>query len=268
MKRFFFLLLLAALPVKAQTQVPVSIQNPSFAAAVPLNAAPEGPYNLGPVPSWTLTGFGGIWQPAKSYYPALPAGTSVLWLGGGSVTQDLGPITNSAYIFTVSVGRRSDGMTANYTMSLSIGATPFCSQTASNGTIPAGTFITQTLNSAGCPVPNPIPVGNLVVTLSSDGQQVDFGNVAITMVPSSAAAIMQLTVPGFGILQFYILNASQVSFCEPNDGTCTIQFQVCNTANPPVCSMLPFGTIQMVKTVTLPTPQTLTQTIIGAVNID
>lgn len=47
--------------------------------------------------------------------------------------------------------------------------------------------------------------------------------------------------------------------CGPSDGVCSIQIQVCDTSQtPPVCLTASQGTLSLIKTVTLPVPQTQT----------
>lgn len=245
--------------LRAQTPVPITIQNPSFE-----QGAPIGSWNFGPIPGWIITGSAGQWQPAKGYFPAIPDGATIAFANGGKLTQDLGVAVavNTTYTLTVSVGHRADNLTTNYTISLGAGGTILCTQTTSNASIPIGIFAPQVLT---CPVTDPNITGNLTITLSSAGVQADFDAVTLVATPIGPPPPLQIAFPGF-VVTFPIANANQVPTCTPADGTCTMKIQVCDNATPQNCLTSTSGTLSLVKIVSLPEPATITYPIAVASN--
>lgn len=80
---------------------------------------------------------------------------------------------------------------------------------------------------------------------------------------------LQVLIPGLSAtLTFPIASAAAVPACLPSDGVCSITIQwsgpvACDTASPPNCTMGAPGILFFVKTVTLPTPQTVSMPIVS-----
>lgn len=112
-------------------------------------------------------------------------------------------------------------------------------------------------------IPVTVTTGSISIELDSIGGNGYIDAIEIVQANPPPPQPVTVVVPGFGSLQFVM--ASPPAFCGAGDGTpCTIQFQVCDTSTPPTCSFLPFGTLSLVKTVTLPTPQTQTTPVVVA----
>lgn len=77
-------------------------------------------------------------------------------------------------------------------------------------------------------------------------------------------APLQITVPGLATFTFPIADVSQVPACTLADGVCSLAIQVCDAANPPNCLTSAAGTLAIVKTATLPIPQTQTTLLVKA----
>ncbi len=87
---------------------------------------------------------------------------------------------------------------------------------------------------------------------------------AIQLVPAGPPPPFVWVMPGLGTATFtmYVPPA-----CGPNDGTCSIAIQVCDTSQtPPLCMTAPIGTLSLLKTISLPTPQTQTIPIVTVTN--
>jgi len=182
MKKGRFLLgLLFALPLYAQTSIP--IQNPSFGAAVTWQATGSyGSYEYGNVPGWTLVAgaSGGVQSLSSSYFTAYPnSGNQALFLNSGNVTQDLGVAVqpNTNYSLTFYVGHRLDNANAVATAQLFIGTTPLCSLAVNEASIPAGIFAASTLN---CSTGSSVPTGDLIIWLGTSGTQANFDALSLT----------------------------------------------------------------------------------------
>jgi hypothetical protein len=179
------LFLLLASPLAAQTVVP--IVNPSFeqgfvAAGNAVGAG--GAYSLQSPTGWTrlpTSSNSGLWQPDTSTcgYKTVPDGSTVWWSNGATITQDLKqpalPLT--IYTVTVYVGHRNCFPTSTYTISLLAGSTVLCSWTGTNAAIPLGSFAAE-VNACTTVAPS----GDLTVSLSSGGEEVDFDDVSISYV--------------------------------------------------------------------------------------
>jgi hypothetical protein len=185
------ILVLACAPsVTAQTQI--TIQNPSFEAFNALNIPwSGGPYNSGPIPSWTISGTGqaGSWQPSSTVYTSLANGSTAAYTTGQTISQDLGVsvIAGATYTLTVSVGHRLSCCVITANISLLAGTTTLASSSASNSAIPDGAFAVRTVTYTA---PNPAPSGNLAISLGTPGSQsADFDNVALTVTPQHSVTI-------------------------------------------------------------------------------
>jgi hypothetical protein len=258
MKRLALLLLLAS-PAFAQT--PVAIQNANFQAPVTFTASDAAGDEWVPntVPGWTIgpgPGVPGTFAGIQQLTTACGSPTQMLYSNDPTVTQDVGPQQAGTYTLTVGVCNRADSIGSNAIYTIGLNS---CTQAALNSTIPAGTVSTVALT---CPVVN--PVGDVLVSLGCSGPQCDFASVAVTFAPAGPPPPFVWVMPGLGTATFsmYVPPA-----CGPNDGTCSIQIQVCDTSQtPPVCMTAPVGTLSLVKSITLPTPQVQTIPIVTVTN--
>ncbi len=176
MRKLLIAFLLCCGSLSAQT-----IQNPSFET---FNQLTNGTYNSGPIPNWTCSGGGqsGSWQPG-SMFSNLPNGVTVAWLVSETCSQDVGQQPAGSYSLSAYVAHRPDGYVTTYTISLMSGTTTVCSQSGSNGTIPAGTW--QQVSCSG----NLSAAGDLTIVLASGGNQVDFDAVSFGPPPSLQATL-------------------------------------------------------------------------------
>jgi hypothetical protein len=109
--------------------------------------------------------------------PSLPAGPTVAFSNGGTISQTLAGIglqPNTTYRLSVYIGHRLDGFITNYTLSLQAGSTVLQSVSGSDSTITAGTFanIVLTYTTGGTVAP-----GDLTVVLTIAGSQIDLDGV-------------------------------------------------------------------------------------------
>jgi hypothetical protein len=189
------LLLSLLFPLALFAQTPVTVQNPSFETTNTLNSnSGAGPYNYGPIPSWTITsGQAGSWQPATNAFPSIPDGTKVIWVEGPA-QQDVGPIqSNGTYVLTASAGRRADTTvtdSSNWVLSLYVGSTLLCTKNGPNNAISVGGWQQETLS---CPVTT--QSGDLIVSLSETGTAATWDNVTLTF--QSAAPPLPTETLGF-----------------------------------------------------------------------
>jgi hypothetical protein len=193
----FSLALLILVPFSyAQTQIPVV--NPSFEQgfAASGNGA-GGPWSYQTPTGWTKSGGGnsGLWQPDTSGcgYKSIPDGTTVVWNDGVTISQDLQQpaLASQIYLVTVWVGHRNCEPPNSYTITLLAGTTPLCTWVGSNSTIPVGTFAAQ-INT--CQTTATPPSGDLTISLSSNGVEVEFDDVSISATPLVAPVQNSITV--------------------------------------------------------------------------
>lgn len=222
-------LLLFALPLYGQ-----SITNGSFETFAPLSNVT---WSYGPVPNWTVTGTGGLWQPSTQYFPALPDGKQVLWLNNGSAVQDTGApgAANANYTLTVYVDHRPDVSGNTYTVAMAVNGGIFCSTTGDSNLIPSGNWAPVVLK---CPMGGVPTTGNLQVVLTSAGSQVAFDNVTLT-----SDAPLVITLPGMAVTFPMIAPPP----CAPTDGLCIFSVRVC-LVDGVTCMNASEGTLYLVKT--------------------
>jgi IPT/TIG domain/Glucodextranase, domain B len=241
----------------------VPIQNPSFEIAGTLDQACfVGCFNSGPIPSWTIAGSqSGSWQPNNNYYtaPFADGGSIIAYDGGGTISQTLTGISlqpNTTYKLTVGVGQRLDNLIANYSISLMAGSTVVATQSGSNATIPAGSFVDQTLVYSTNGI---VTSGDLSIVLSSDGSQIGFDNVRLTVgnQPIQSSATWYFTPTSSGA------TAPNISNVSPTQGSIGTPVTITGTnfgGNPGV------GTVNFSGATGIPTSWTDTQIVVPVPN--
>lgn len=185
MKKFLALLgLLFAVSINTAAQTAIPITNPSFEISPSLpNNNTEGPWGYGAPQGWSFSGSGGAWQPTADpcAFPSVPDGKTVMWINGGTLSQATSsPVQpNTIYKLTVYVGHRNCFSSNSYTLSLLVNGVILggCSLTDTNVTIPLHTFIPVTLT---CTTGSSVPTGNIAVSMSSAGTEVNFDNISLT----------------------------------------------------------------------------------------
>ena len=252
------LLLALLFPFALAAQTPVTIQNPSFETGAPSGTTVSNNWNYGPVPGWNCNGTGGEFNPTSTQVQSGIAGSTTLWLNANaSCSQDLGPVqANATYTLTYSVGSQVGFVApSSYTVSLGL------SGCTTSGTPPAtqGALVQQTLTcTAGAS-------GELILTLSNSASQVLFDNLSLVIPGPPPPFVWQQ--PGLSATFPLQLPPS----CGPSDGTpCSFSLQVVMPASQ--CSVDPtgatmtctgnVGTVNLLKSITLPTPQTQSVTIV------
>lgn len=97
-----------------------------------------------------------------------------------------------------------------------------------------------------------LPAGTSTIVLQPTSGDLQISD-ALTLTPSGPPPPFVWIMPGLGTATFPMQIPPA---CGPNDGTCSIEIQVCDTSvNPPNCITSSQGTITLLKNVTLPTPQ-------------
>jgi hypothetical protein len=130
----------------------------------------------------------------------LPDGNILAYTNGGSISQTLTGISlepYSIYTLSVDIGHRLDGDIANYSMSLDAGSSLLCTTGGSNGSASKGAFIDAVLT---CSTDASPPSGFLGIVLTGDGQQIDFDNVRLDVVPAPEPSALVLTLTGFAVV--------------------------------------------------------------------
>lgn len=112
--------------------------------------------------------------------------------------------------------------------------------------------------------PVTVTTGSITIELDSYGTNGYLD--AIEILSAAPPAPLQFPFPGCCTITFPIQNASQVPVCTAADGVCSIAIQICDTANPPNCLTSNVGTLSLVKTSSLPAPQVLTVPVAIATN--
>jgi hypothetical protein len=221
-------LLLFTLPAFAQTAIP--LQNPSFETFNPLTG---GNYNVGAPPSWTCSGTVGSYQPPASVFATIPDGKTVLWMGNGSAScsQDAGTVAANTYPLTVYIGNRA-GFSAAWTILMLQGTTPLCSLASSAApAIPVGTFAAESVSCS-------VPAGDLTVSISMSGSQLDVDDVSLTGASLAPPNIQSLT---FNVGLFNCVKCDGTDYSALSSGSIyqgtSFSLAVQNLgANSPVCS--------------------------------
>jgi hypothetical protein len=110
----------------------------------------------------------------------------------------------------------------------------------------------------------PVTVTNGSITLGDTNTNQDAILNAIDIELAGPPPPFVWVMPGLGTATFPMQIPPA---CGPNDGTCSIQIQVCDTSQtPPVCMTAPIGTLSLIKTISLPTPQVQTIPVVVVTN--
>jgi hypothetical protein len=164
----------------------IAVANSSFEDTNPLiySCGTGCAYNIGAIPDWTITGGqSGSQTLNSSYYSApLPDGTVMAYSNGSTISQTLAVslLPDSIYTLSVYIGNRLDNQVSDYSFSLDAGGTILSTFSGSNGSITPGTFQQEFLTFTTGDV---VASGLLGIDLTSAGQQTDFDDVQLTVVP-------------------------------------------------------------------------------------
>ena len=184
---------------------PLTVVNPSF-ETVPVGGFnhpnPDGPFNVGSVPGWTLSGPGpsGEYQPVLNgnTFNNLDDGPTVAYSNSGTISQDIGTVDpGMIYTMTVDIGNRID--TGNFASAdLLINGVTYA---ALGTTGPKGTWTTFTATYQSLAA----DVGDTItIELRSTGGQADFDNVTASSSPvptpePGLTGILGMALAGLGI---------------------------------------------------------------------
>ena len=193
---------LSVMPAHADTVIPV--QNASFETFNPLTISCLGTgcaYNTGPIPGWSQTGVGGSWQPSSTFYPLpLPDGSIVAFSNGGTISQTISGVSllpDSTYTLSVFVGHRLDNYPANFSIGLDAGGISLGTLTGNNGGFNKGTWVDEIFTFTTGATVTP---GDLSIVLASDGTQIDFDNVQLSVASVPEPNSASLLFVGLGAL--------------------------------------------------------------------
>ena len=166
----------ASVTLPTSTQGSAVVQNPSFESPL-LGGA--GAWNSIAPTSWTLTGQGGVFQPALGTQVAsVPDGKQVAWLYNGSLFQDLGVAVDptKTYQLSLSVGTEFDypAATDGYQIALVVGGASGTVIAQTSGTLQAKSgFVPIVISGQG------LGSGNIGILITATGGQPLFDNVQV-----------------------------------------------------------------------------------------
>jgi hypothetical protein len=166
----------ASVTLPTSTQGSAVVQNPSFESPL-LGGA--GAWNSIAPTGWTLTGQGGVFQPALgSQVASVPDGKQVAWLYNGSLFQDLGVAVDptKTYQLSLSVGTEFDypAATDGYQIALVVGGASGTVIAQTSGTLQAKSgFVPIVISGQG------LGSGNIGILITATGGQPLFDNVQV-----------------------------------------------------------------------------------------
>ena len=158
------------------------------------------------IPGWSGTGTFGVWRPATGYFDvAPPDGLQVGWIDDGAIEQQLTTMleANMQYSLQVDVGKRTDAKTGDVSIELRAGNALLASTTLLQSTDQmTGQFVTANVNYTAASN-DPSLGSQLSIRIAKvGGNQTDFDNVRLNVVPAPSALLTLLVgaVPGAGLL--------------------------------------------------------------------
>jgi hypothetical protein len=179
---------------------PAAIINPSF-------ESPEVPQGLwssnGLVSGWTCSNNAscGVWYPEDAHFSSIPDGNQVMWLNGGSLSQQLANVfltAGSAYTLSAYVGHRDDSWYAdidiwdsNYSLQLLAGSTVIASGSGYDPLL--GNFGLLTLPTYTAAVDDALIGQPLSIVFTNSAVQTNFDKVSLDVSTSMPPAVPEPT---------------------------------------------------------------------------
>ncbi|HXO88400.1 MAG TPA: hypothetical protein VN885_07090 [Candidatus Acidoferrales bacterium] len=171
----------------------IAVQNGSFdqlnASGFSFFCGSGCAYNLGPIPNWTMAGYGGSFEPGGAFNTPVPDGGSNIAFITGTLSQDLGvpEIAGDTYTLSVFVGDRLDNTPGTWSIMLDGGSTVLCSNGGVDSSIALGTFAEESCTFTAS---STVPSGDLVVWLTGSGFPASFDDVTVTQTPEPNSALL------------------------------------------------------------------------------
>jgi hypothetical protein len=170
----------------------IAVQNGSFeqlnASGFSFFCGSGCAYNLGPIPDWTMAGYGGSFEPGGAFNTPVPNGSNIAFIIG-TLSQDLGVsvIAGDTYTLSLFVGDRLDSTPGTWSIMLDAGSTVLCSNGGATSSIASGTFAEESCTFTAS---STVPAGDLVVWLTGSGYPASFDDVTVTQTPEPNSALL------------------------------------------------------------------------------